>query len=205
MRAGRPLTFGGNAGAAEQPGTDGYRIGAQDILDISVFRVPELSKSVQVSEIGTINLPLVGNIRAAGGTARELEQTLTKLLGDKYLNAPQVTVLVKEYNSQRVTVEGSVEKPGVYPYRGRVTLLQMLAMAGGFKEVADTADVLVFRSIDGKRQAARFNVDEIKSGRLQDPAIMASDVVVVAASSGKVLYQDFLKTLPVLGLFRPFV
>ncbi len=191
--------------AAATPGADGYRIGPQDVLEITVFRVPELSKTVQVAEVGTINMPLLGDVRAAGSTAQDIERDLATKLGAKYLNSPQVSVLIKEYNSQRITVEGSVERPGVYPYRGNITLLQLIASAGGFKDVADTSEIVVFRTQNGRRQVARFNVDDIKSGKSPDAVIMQSDVVVVTPSSSKVLYQDFLKVVPILGVFRPFV
>lgn len=183
------------------PGNDGYRIGPQDVLEISVYRAPDLAKTVQVAESGTINLPLVGDVQAAGVTAQELERTLKSKLGAKYLQNPQVTVFVREYNSQRVTVEGSVEKPGVYPYRGRVSLLELIATAGGMREVADGSDVMIFRTAGGTRQAARFDVDEIRSGRATDPPIMQGDVVIVNVSSGKKLYQDIMKTLPIVGVF----
>ena len=84
------------------PGSEGYRIGPQDVLDISVYQAPDLTKSVQVAESGTINLPLVGDVRAGGVTARELEQDLKSKYGARYLQNPQVTVFVREYNSQRV-------------------------------------------------------------------------------------------------------
>ena len=186
---------------ANAPGNGGYRIGPQDVLDVSVYQAPDLAKTVQVAESGTINLPLVGDVQAAGVTAQELERTLKSKLGGKYLQNPQVTVFVKEYNSQRVTVEGSVEKPGVYPYRGRVSLLELIATAGGMKEVADGSDVMIFRTTGGARQAARFDVDEIKAGRATDPPVMQGDVVIVNVSSGKKFYQDILKTLPMVGVF----
>lgn len=183
------------------PGSDGYRIGPQDVLDISVYQAPDLAKTVQVAETGTINLPLVGDIQAGGVTAQELERSLKAKLSTKYFQNPQVTVFVKEYNSQRVTVEGSVQKPGVYPYRGPVSLLQLIATAGGMSEVANGGDVMVFRTATGARQAARFDVDEIKAGRAADPSIMQGDVVIVNTSTGKKLYQDILKTLPLVGVF----
>ncbi len=80
------------------PGARAYKVGPQDVLDISVFKVPELTKSVQVAESGSINLPLVGEIQAAGKTAQDIERDLAKKLGAKYLQSPQVTVFVKEYN-----------------------------------------------------------------------------------------------------------
>ena len=183
------------------PGSGGYRIGPQDVLEISVFQAPDLTKAVQVAESGTINLPLVGDVRAGGVTARELEQELKTRYGAGYLQNPQVTVFVREYNSQRVTVEGAVEKPGVFPYRGRISLLELIATAGGMREVADGSEVMVFRTATGRREAARFDVDEIKAGRASDPAIMQGDVVVVGVSTAKKFYNDILKALPVVGVF----
>src|SRR6516162_10276568 len=94
---------GGGASPAKKAGPqkDAYTVGAMDILDISVFKVPELSKSVQVADTGTINMPLLGEVPAAGKTAQEIEQDLTRKLGAKYLKSPQVTVFVKDHNSQR--------------------------------------------------------------------------------------------------------
>jgi polysaccharide biosynthesis/export protein len=186
---------------ASTPGSDGYRIGPQDVLEISVYRAPDLAKTVQVAESGTVNLPLVGEVQAGGVTAQELERTLKTKLGAKYLENPQVTVFVREYNSQRVTVEGAVEKPGVYPYRGRVSLLELIATAGGTREVANGSDVMIFRTAAGGKQAARFDIDDIRAGRATDPPIMQGDIVIVNTSVGKKLYQDILKTLPLVGVF----
>ena len=179
--------------AAEPPGADapakptssteatGYRIGPQDVLDVAVFKVPELSKSVQVADAGTVNLPLVGEIPAAGKTAQEVERDLTAKLGAKYLRSPQVTVFVKEYNSHQVTVEGAVRKPGVYPIKGKTSLLQAIAMAQGLDPSYDSS-VLVFRQTDGERLAAKFDIDDIKNGSAKDPAIYEGDTVVVNSS-----------------------
>ena len=105
-----------------------------DVLDISVFQVPELTKSVQVADTGTINLPLVGEIAVVGKTAQQVERDLTARLGAKYLQNPQVTVYVKEYNSQQVTISGEIKKPGVFPLKGNTSLLQLIALAGGFED-----------------------------------------------------------------------
>jgi polysaccharide export outer membrane protein len=208
--AGRSIKVKGSPHLAKQvrnlegigtPGSDGYRIGPQDVLDISVYQAPDLAKTVQVAETGTINLPLVGDIRAGGVTARELERSLKAQLSKKYFQDPQVTVFVREYNSQRVTLEGAISRPGVYPYRGPVSLLQLIATAGGLSDVADGTDVMVFRTATGTRQAAKFDVDKIKAGRAVDPPIIQGDVVIVNASSGKKLYQDVMKALPLMGVF----
>jgi len=188
------------ASAAVVPSSDAYKIGASDVLDISVFNVPELSKTVQVADTGTINLPLVGEIPAAGRTAQDVERDLTARLGAKYLQNPQVTVFVKEYNSQQVTISGAVNKPGVYPIRSKTSLLQIVAMAAGFTSGSDST-VLVLREGSGKRSAARFDVDEIQSGRLQDPVVQSGDVIVAGTSAIKKGFETILKVLPVAGLF----
>ncbi len=102
---------------------------------MTVFKAPELSKTVQVSETGTINFPLIGELDAAGKSAREIEQEMTKKLGSKYLQNPQISVFVKDYFSQRITMEGAIKKPGVYPIAGGLVVLQAMAQAGGFDEI----------------------------------------------------------------------
>jgi len=194
LQAARQLT------AVSDPNSAAYRIGPLDVLDISVFRVPELSKTVQVAATGTINLPLVGEMPAAGRTAQDIERDLTKRLGAKYLQSPQVNVNIKEYNSQRVTIDGAVKKPGVYPIRGNATLLQMIATAEGLTETAQT-DIAVFRDRDGKRLAAKFDIDAIRTGREKDPQISEGDLIVVSDSTLKTTYQGLLKALPVTSIF----
>ena len=186
--------------AVGTPGRAAYKIGAQDVIEISVFKVPDLSKSIQVSEAGTINLPLVGEILAAGKTAREIERNLTKLLGEKYLQNPQVTVFIKEYNSQRITVEGAVKKPGVFPIRGNLSLLQAVAMAQGLEEISDNT-VLIFRGSNGERKAARFDISDIRTGDAPDPQLMAGDVIIAGTSALKKSFNAFLKALPITGIF----
>jgi len=186
--------------AVADPKSAAYKIGPMDVLDISVFKVPELSKSLQVSSSGTINLPLIGERAAGGRTARELEQDLTREWGAKYLQNPQVTVFVKEYNSQRITVQGAVKKAGVYPIQGRMTLLQALATAQGLDKSSD-ALVVVFREENGKRAAARFNVDEIHNGEAPDPPLQAGDVVIAGKSAAKEAFNNVLKALPLASVF----
>lgn len=186
--------------AAATPGNGAYLVGPLDMLDITVFKAPELTRSVQVADTGTINMPLVGEVQAAGRTAHAIEIDLAAKLGARYLQHPQVSVLVKEFNSQRVTLEGAVRKPGVYPLRGGMTLLQLVATAEGFGDASD-ATVLVFRAKDGKRMAARFDVDDIRSGKALDPPLQSGDVVVAPASAMKESLNAFLKVLPIAGVF----
>ena len=186
--------------SAATPGNSGYKIGPLDVIEFSVYKVPDLKRTVQVAETGTVNLPLVGEVEAAGRTAHEVERDLAGQLGKTYLQSPQVTVLVKEYNSQRVTVEGAVKRPGVYPLRGKTSLLQVIATAQGLDTVSDTT-VVVFRHIEGKRLAARFDVDQIRSGQTTDPAIQSGDVVVAPTSAMKGAFETILKSLPLTTVF----
>jgi polysaccharide biosynthesis/export protein len=196
----RPAEAVGNFPAAATSGSTAYRIGSSDVLEISVFKVPDLSKTVQVADSGSINLPLVGEVPAAGRTTEDLERDLTARLGAKYLQNPQVTVFLKEANSQRVTIEGAVKSPGVFPIRGRTTLLQSIAMAGGLDPSSDST-VLVLRASGGKRSAGKFDLGDIAKGVTDDPAIQSGDVVVAGTSAIKKGFNTILKALPVAGLF----
>jgi polysaccharide biosynthesis/export protein len=186
--------------ATATPGNNAYKVGALDVLDISVFKAPELSKSVQVADTGTVNLPLIEDVQVSGRTAQEIERDIAGKLGAKYLQKPQVTVYVKEYNSQRVTIEGAVKKPGVFPVRGGNTLLQYLAMAEGLDPNSDST-VLVFRTTNGVRSAAKFDVSDIRAGNAKDPALLSGDVVVAPTSTMKEVFNNFIKVLPLASVF----
>jgi polysaccharide export outer membrane protein len=190
-----------SAATPQASGSAGYKIGAHDILDISVFKVPELSKNVQVADSGSVNLPLVGEVPVAGKTVQQIERQLASQLGAKYLKNPQVTVLVKEYNSQRITVEGAIKKPGVYPMRGKTSLLQTIAMADGLDPNSDSTAVVFRYTEDGQRSAAKFDISDIRSGQAGDPTLQGGDVVVVGTSAIKEGFNNILKVLPAAGLF----
>jgi polysaccharide biosynthesis/export protein len=187
------------------PGNSAYKIGPMDVLDVSVFNVPDLAKTVQVAGDGTINYPLVGEVPAAGKTAAQLENDLAKKLGDKYLRSPQVTVFVKDYNSQRVTVEGSVKTSGVYAIKGKTSLAQILAMAGGVDDNVASGDVVIFRTINGTRSAAKFDIDAILHGRADDPELEPGDVIVADSSTTKVALHNILGVLPLATSAAVFV
>jgi polysaccharide biosynthesis/export protein len=113
-----------------------YKVGSEDLLEISVFEDEKLNKTVRVSSQGNISLPLLGILRVKGLTASEVEREIRDLLAEKYFQDPHVTVFIKEYRSQRISVLGAVEKPSVYDISGQKTVLEALAMAGGLKEDA---------------------------------------------------------------------
>jgi polysaccharide biosynthesis/export protein len=173
-------------------------IGPQDVLDISVFEVPDLTRTLEVSDTGTINFPLLGEITAAGKTPEELQRELTSKLAADYLQNPVVTVFVKESNSQRVTISGAIDKPGIYPIKGPTSLMEVVAQAGGFKDQSDST-VLILRQKGGSRMAARYDVSAIEAGRAQDPLLQANDVLVAGTSAIKQTFNTILKALPIAG------
>ncbi len=177
------------------------RIGPMDLLEISVFGAPDLDNSYQVDFEGKLKLPLVGTIPAAGYTASELATHLERRLGEKYLQDPDVTVRVTEASKRYMTVDGSVQKPGMYPVDGQLTLLQAIALSGGPTDSANPRRVVVFRQIDGKRNAAGFNLKEIREGDAEDPVVYANDIIVVDGSEARRTYGDFLRSVPLLALF----
>jgi polysaccharide biosynthesis/export protein len=185
--------------AVSEAGSNAYKVGPRDTLDIMVFKVPELTKTVQVSETGAFSYPLIGDIDAAGKTARDIERELVKRLGDKYLQNPQITVLVKDHFSQRITLEGAIKRPGVYPIVGGLSLLQAIAQGGGFEDAADHT-VALFRQANGKRLAGRYDVSRIRDGEDEDPQLLAGDVIIVSTSNIKEGFGMVLKALPLAGL-----
>ena len=192
------------ATGAYEGGTD-YRIGAQDLLEISVFGIDELSRTVRVNSNGQISLPLIGGVLAGGKTIPELEKDIGAKLKNGYLQDPQVTVFVKEFTSQRVTLEGALNKPGIYPLTGKTTLLQAIAMAQGVDEDrADLQGVIVFRQVDGKRAGAVFDLAQVRNGSMPDPQVYGDDVIVVEQSGSKSAFRRFIQSVPVIGMFRWF-
>lgn len=122
--------------AAKRSATRDYRIGPEDLLEISVYEDEKLNKTVRVSSQGDISLPLLGALKVEGLTAIQLEREIKDLLSEKLYQNPHVSVFIKEYRGQRISVIGAVEKPGVYDVIGQKTVLEGLAMAGGLKEDA---------------------------------------------------------------------
>jgi polysaccharide export outer membrane protein len=138
-----------------------YRIGPKDLLEITVFELPELNQTVRVSEDGTITLPLLGAVKIDGLTKDELEQRISSLLEEKYLKNPRVSVFIREYQSKLVAVIGAVEKPGMYELIGRFTLLQMISKAGGLKESASNEIFVIRDGEKGETTSIAIDLDEL--------------------------------------------
>lgn len=177
-----------------------YRIGPRDVLKITVFQEPDLSlDSVPVDASGNILLPLIGQVQVTGKTSTELSSDIAQRLGERYLVNPQVSIIIASSASQNVTVEGAVNRPGVFPLQGPTTLLQAMALAQGPTETARLNEIIVFRRKEGKVYAAQFNLSEIRVGRAENPEILGSDIVVVGNSFVKGFFRDLLALSPALA------
>ncbi|TAG74990.1 MAG: polysaccharide export protein [Burkholderiales bacterium] len=183
---------------------DEYKIGNQDLLDISVYGQAELTRTVRVNSQGNVSLPLVGTVMAIGLTSIQLERLIADRLSEQYLQNPQVTVFVKEAISSRFTVEGAVSKPGVFPLQGPTTLLRAIALAGGQGNLGDLTNVKVFRmQTDGKQETLTYDVEKIRVGEAEDPRIMNDDLIVVNRSKTRAAIRDSVFS-DILSVFNPF-
>jgi polysaccharide biosynthesis/export protein len=151
-----------NSQPAPTPATadPSYVIGPEDMLDISVWKEPDVSRVVPVRPDGRISLPLIHDVEAAGVSPQQLAASVAEKLR-KYLNDPQVTVIVTAINSQRVFVVGEVLRAGAFPLLPGMTVLQALSSAGGFTTFADVKKIRVVRSRNGKQVELPFNYREV--------------------------------------------
>ncbi len=199
-----PSNFGVPDAPTVVPLGSGYKIAPLDTLTIKVFKMPDLSGDFEVDLTGQISIPLIGSVTATDYTTAQLDEQLTQRLGAKYLENPDVSVGIKSSTSRSVTVDGAVNKAGGFPVNGPVTLMQAVAQAGGASPEANIRRVAVFRQIDGKRQAAAFDLSSIRRGEMNDPQVYAGDIVIVDGSSVKALQKQILNSLPLISIFKPF-
>jgi polysaccharide export outer membrane protein len=151
-----------------------FRMSREDVIEVSVWKEPELSRTVPVRPDGKITLPLVGEMQAEGLRPGDLEQNVAKALAS-YVREPRVTVIVHDVNGAKIFVTGMVAHPGAFPLRNRVNVLQALAMAGGLAEFADRGEIKVLRA-DGKRFDVAY--DDLVSGESR-VTLGPGDTVVV--------------------------
>ena len=170
------ISIAENSSSAKAPG---YRIGPEDVLHVSVWGNSELTMDVVVRPDGKISVPLVKDIQAEGLTASELADGIhQKLL--PYVKDPNVSIIVKEINSLKFSVIGNVTKPGIYPLRGDVSVLQGIAQAGGFTPFASPRKIKIVRNTDGKEQAQMVNYyDMIEEGGKGNYLLKPGDTIVV--------------------------
>lgn len=176
-------TTQGSASTAPDKGhsDDSYLIGANDVLAINVWKEPDISRSVPVRSDGKISLPLAGELQASGQTPRQLEEEITKRL-KSYISDPEVTVIVTESKSQKINVLGMVARPGTYLLSGSTTVLDAIAMTGGFKDFAKQKSIYVLRpNPDGTQKRFAFNYKDVIKGKSleQNIRLLPGDTVIV--------------------------
>jgi polysaccharide export outer membrane protein len=162
------------------PADSNYEIGPQDVLNISVWKDAELTRTVPVRPDGKISLPLLNDVKAAGLTPAQLKDEITDGL-KKYMTDPIVTVIVNEINSQRVYITGEVGHAGAYPLLPQMTILQALSSAGGFTPFANMKKIYMLRMVDGKQVAFPFNYKDVIHGKATDQNVVLKpgDTIVV--------------------------
>jgi polysaccharide export outer membrane protein len=153
-----------------------YIVGAEDVLAISVWHEPELTKQVVVRPDGKITLPLVNELPAAGLTVAQLSVSISQALL-KYMNAPEVNVEVQQVNSKKYYIQGEVLKPGSFPLVVPTTVMEGLANAGGFKDFANTKRIAILRGTD----RLKFNYREVRNGKRleQNILLQPGDQIIV--------------------------
>lgn len=183
------------------PADPDYKLTPNDLIEVEVFGVSELKRTVRVNSTGHIALPLIGTLEVAGLSPADAEALIAIQYGSKYLKDPQVSVFVKEFTTKRITVDGAVAKPGIFPLTGPITLLRAIALAGGGGHMADLENVMLFRlTPEGKADNKKYNLDLIRKGEAEDPLLQSDDIVVVNRDSSRVwlkdsLFRDIIDTL----------
>jgi len=157
-----------------------YTIGPDDVLGIVFWRDAEMTQDVTVRPDGNITLPLIRDIKAAGLKPEELRDAITKAAA-KFIEDPNVTVVVRQINSRNVFITGQVARPGPYPVSGQMTVLQLIAVAGGLGEFAEEKNITITRVQNGKTENLKFNYKDVARGKRveQNIVLTPGDTVVV--------------------------
>lgn len=157
-------------------------LGAGDVVEVRVFREPELSGAHRVSQEGVIDFPLCGKVTLVGKTSSGAADALTRCLRDGYLRRPEVSVLIREYNSQKIFVFGEVQRPGTFSFEESMSVIQAITLAGGFTKLAAKNNTNVTRLIDGQERKIRVPVEDIGVGREKNFLLKPGDIVFVPES-----------------------
>ena len=182
---------------------DDYRIGPQDLLEVQIYGVDGLKRDARVNWRGVISLPLIGMVEVAGLTGEEAEALIAARYEKDFLRDPQVSLFIKEFTSQRITIEGAVNHPGIFPMKGQTSLLQAIAMAGGQGQLSEMTEVMLYRTESGLKKTLTYDVVKIRAGEMPDPQLVSDDVVVVKRTPSRVAIRDSLLG-DIINVFNPF-
>lgn len=154
-------------------------LGVGDVIELRVFREPDLAGVYRVTRSGAIEVPLIGTVQLAGRDPDEVALEIRARLADGYLKDPQVAVFVREHNSQKIYVLGQVSKPGTFPYEDGMTIIQAITNAGGFTRLASTNGVTVTRALGEKERRFSVPVGDIGSGKAPNFTLQQGDIIFV--------------------------
>ena len=157
-----------------------YLIGPEDVIEVFVWKEPDVSRVVLVRPDGKISLPLIGDIKAEGLSPKALAEELKRAFSE-YIEAPEVSVIVNEVNSPKIYVMGKVNSPGVFPLRSEITVLQAITLAGGFAEWAKKSKVIILRKTGEKDKRIVVNIDRVIDGKkgAEDVRLQPGDRIIV--------------------------
>jgi polysaccharide export outer membrane protein len=169
-----------SATSADKPHDDSFVIGNDDVLAINVWKEPDISRSIPVRSDGKISLPLVGEVQAAGLTPLKLEKDIADKLKN-YISEPEVTVMVQQVNSQKFNILGQVTKPGSYVIANSPTVLDAIALAGGFRDFAKKKSIYVLRRSASGESRLPFNYKDVSQGKSmeQNVKLQPGDTIIV--------------------------
>ena len=160
----------------------GSTLGSGDLLEVKVFGEEDLSGAYRISPDGSIDFPLCGKVPLSGKTQGQAADALTGCLATRYLKHPQVSVLLREYNSKKVFVFGEVQRPGTFPFDSDMSIIQAVTLAGGFTRSAAKNSISVTRIIDGQERKIRVPVEDIGTGKERNFQLQPGDIVFVPES-----------------------
>lgn len=173
-------------------------IGKLDVVSVAVYQLAELNRDIQVDTNGNISMPLVGTVQVDGKTPDQVAGIITDRLAARYVRHPSVQVSIKQSVPRTITVEGSVNKPGMFEIRGQLDLLSAIALSSGLADDSNLHRVVVFRQINGERRAAAFDLATIRDGSSPNPVIYGNDIIVVDGSKLSNAYRQILQAVPLL-------
>lgn len=176
---------------------DVFSIG--DTAVISVYQVEDISGEFVVGRDGNLNLPLINAVPAAGLSTLDLQELLTRKYAADYLQNPSIDVKIEAQELGRVVVDGAVEKPGVFEVNEIITLLEAVALAEGITEDSNGSKIYIMRDVEGERKVALVDIRDIRNQSRANPQIIPNDVIFVENSTGRILFKEFLRTLPLIN------
>lgn len=177
---------------------DTFKIG--DVADVSVYNVDTLSNTYVVDRAGNISFPLIGTVKVANLTTTQLQEILTQQYGSEFLQNPGINVKLESKELGSIVVDGAVNKPGVFEINDVVRLSEAIALAEGLNNTdTNGSQTYIIRNIAGERKVTEVDLRTIRKLGGADPQIIPDDVIFVQDSAGRILFREFLRTVPLLN------